>query len=591
MTDTATEIVANPKAARRAGLIRLATGLVQGVLLYALYEASERKVWPSNTPMLFAALALAAMYAPFVVLAGASSLRPRTLIGWTAAAVLLAAGLTAYDIWTVPHFMGGRDVVRNLPDGSVFCAVAALLFIGHHLVQPADMERRPIARFATYFDVTWKHGVQLALSLLFTGAFWLLLFLAGQLFKLIGIDAIERLIREEAFSFPATTVMFAAAVQLTDVRANLVRGVRTVSLTLLAWLLPLMVLIAGGFLLSLPFTGLAPLWATRKAAALLLTAAAFLIVLTNAAYQDGAERPSPVLAWAARIAGLLLAPITALAAYAVWLRVAQYGLTPERVYGLACIVVAVGYAVGYAIAAVRPGAWMKPLETTNIAMAFATVGVLLALFTSLADPRRVSVSDQVSRLERGAVKAETFDFDFLRFGSARFGREALDRLKTSADPKIAELAKASATRSEPLPRGDRPVDTPPDIVFHPAGTPAPDGFLTRVEPRRRYDTCFGGDGQKCDARLLDVTGDGRPEVLLSSAWSIEVYAQDADGGWRRLGQFTQSCGSFDAREAIREGRLSTAAPAVSDLVGPRGAMRFEWQDQGCPPQVKPPQKP
>ena len=45
---------------------------------------------------------------------------------------------------------------------------ATALFIGHHLVLPADMERRWIAAFPTYFDTAWKAGVQLALSIGFT---------------------------------------------------------------------------------------------------------------------------------------------------------------------------------------------------------------------------------------------------------------------------------------------------------------------------------------------------------------------------------------------------------------------------------------
>jgi hypothetical protein len=272
-----------------------------------------------------------------------------------------------------------------------FLAIAALVFIGHHLVQPADMERRRIARYPTYFDVTWKHGVQAVLSLGFTGAFWLLLFLASALFKLIGVDAIEKLIQHEWFAFPATAVMFAAAVQLTDVRANLVRGVRTVALTLLAWLLPLMALIAAAFLLTLPFTGLEPLWKTKSATAILLVADAFLILLANAAYQDGTEKTAVVLKWAARLAGVLLVPITVLAAYGLSLRIGQYGLSPDRIIAVACVLVAAGYAIGYAVAAVRPGAWMKTLEATNIAMAFVVIAVLLALCTPVADPRRLSV--------------------------------------------------------------------------------------------------------------------------------------------------------------------------------------------------------
>ena len=572
-----------PGAVRRATIIRLATGLVQGLLLYGLWQADKSKVWPATQRELFAAFLLIALFVPFVGLAGISALRLRTLAVWKAVAALVAGGLAAYGIWSGDPGVPGVD---NLGP-QTFLAIAVLIFIGHHLVQPADMERRRIARYPTYFDVTWKHGVQGVLSAGFTGAFWLLLFLAAALFKLIGVDAIQKLIQHEWFAFPATAVMFAAAVQLTDVRANLVRGVRTVALTLLAWLLPLMALIAAAFLLTLPFTGLEPLWKTKSATAILLVADAFLILLANAAYQDGTETTPVVLKWAARLAGVLLVPITVLAAYGLSLRIGQYGLSPDRITAAACVLVATGYAVGYTLAAVRPGAWMKVLETTNIAMAFVVIVVLLALFTPFADPRRLSVNDQVARLEKGKVKADAFDYQFLRFDAGRFGREALDRLKTSGSPDIAKRAAAVASQAERVYTSEpvRP-EQKPQIAFHPKGARPPEGFLDALTAGPRYGGCLSG-GAVCDASLLDVTGDGRPEVLVTSGWEIEVVGVGEDGRWRKLGSFQPPCSGFDSRATIREGKLSAATPAIQDLVSPNGPMRFAKEGNEACSQVKP----
>lgn len=567
---------ADPRAVRRATIIRLATGLAQGLLLYGLYQADKSKVWPATQRELFAALLLAVVFTPFVVLAGVSALRWRTLVVWKGVAALVAAGLGAYGVWSGDPAARGVDGLGP----HAFLAVAALLFIGHHLVQPADLERRRIACYPTYFDVTWKHGVQAVLSLGFTGAFWLLLFLAAALFKLIGVEAIDKLIKHEAFAFPATAVMFAAAVQLTDVRANLVRGVRTVALTLLAWLLPLMALIAAAFLLTLPFTGLEPLWKTKSATVILLVADAFLILLTNAAYQDGTEATAVVLKWAGRLAGLLLVPITVLAAYGLGLRIGQYGLSPDRIIAAACVLVAAGYAVGYATAAVRPGAWMKGLETTNIAMAFVVIAVLLALFTPFADPRRLSVNDQVARLQQGKVKPEAFDYQFLRFDAGRVGHDALERLKTDPNAEIARRAKAAKAQTERVYAvTPEPPRQPPKITFYPKGARPPEGFLASEEAAR-----FGGclSGVECDARMLDLTGDGRPEVLVSAGTIIEAYGAGTDGVWRKLGSFSVPCTGFDARAAIREGQLSRTPPIVPNLATPQGTMRFLGEIKACP---------
>jgi len=570
MTDQAVE--ADPRVVRRAAVLRLVTGLAQGLLLYWLYQADEFKRWPDGQPMVYAAFLLAVLFAPFVVLAGLSTMRWPALAAWKGVVVLLAAGVGAYGVWSGDPSASGVNGLGPLS----FLGVAALIFIGHHLVEPADIERRPIARFASYFDITWKHGVQLALAVGFTGAFWLLLWLAAVLFKLIGVGIIETVIQTKLFAIPATTTIFAAAVQLTDVRAGLVRGVRTVALTLLAWLLPLMVLIAGAFLLTLPFTGLEPLWKTRSATASLLTAAAFLVLLTNAAYQDGTETTALILKWAARLAGLLLVPITVLAAYGLSLRIGQYGLSPDRIIAAACVLVAAGYAIGYAVAAVRPGPWLKTLETTNIGMAFVVIVVLLALVTPLADPRRLSVNDQVARLQAGKVKAEAFDFDFLRFRSGRFGLDALKRLAAGPDALVAKAAKASLAR---LAAGPAPGKAEPmaDVIVYPKGRTLPNGFERLAD---LSDSPCRFAAKPCSALLLDIDADGSEEVLLSSGSMLDVFGM-REGRWKKIGYASSPCGRVAdiAGVLARSGEAATVAPSpLRDVV--LGDIRMEIRPQG-----------
>ncbi|WP_262423631.1 DUF4153 domain-containing protein [Brevundimonas denitrificans] len=73
----------------------------------------------------------------------------------------------------------------------------------------------------------------------------------------------------------------------------------------------------------------------------MLSAAAALIILINAAYQDGEPDGAPpvVLQWAARIAGVLLVPLIGLALWGLALRIGQHGLTPERIIAAACVLV------------------------------------------------------------------------------------------------------------------------------------------------------------------------------------------------------------------------------------------------------------
>src|SRR3954469_13203638 len=101
MTDTSLGApleTADPRAVRRATILRLATGLVQGLLLYGLYQADKSKVWPATQREVYAAFLMIALFVPFVGLAGVSALRLRTLAVWKAVAAVIAGGLAAYGV-------------------------------------------------------------------------------------------------------------------------------------------------------------------------------------------------------------------------------------------------------------------------------------------------------------------------------------------------------------------------------------------------------------------------------------------------------------------------------------------------------------
>ncbi|MCC7347242.1 MAG: DUF4153 domain-containing protein, partial [Variibacter sp.] len=314
-------------------ICRVLLGFAQGVALYILYRTFEQKAWPATDPTVFAPLALTTTFVPVLVMAGLGSLRGRTLALWTLAAAAILAGLALHDIarGAIDNFSDQFSRAAGSPTLWFFCAVG--LFIAHALVTAGDNDRRFVATYPRYFDVAWKHGVQLALAVLFIGTFWILLWLGAELFRLIKLTALAELLRKPWFAAPATTATFACAIHVTDVRAGLVRGMRTLTLTLLSWLLPLMAALTAAFLLALPFTGLEPLWNTRRATHVLLAAAAALVFLLNAAYQDGAaETPlARILRYAEMVAAVALVPLVAISAYGLTLRVQQYGWTPERI--------------------------------------------------------------------------------------------------------------------------------------------------------------------------------------------------------------------------------------------------------------------
>src|SRR5262249_34246084 len=243
------------------------------------------------------------------------------------------------------------------------------------------------------------------------------------------------------------------------------------------------------------------LWSTHRATALLLTAAAALVFLINAAYQDGRpeHRAVAVLRYASVLAAVVLLVLIALAAYGVVLRIQQYGLTPERIGAAACVVVAACYSISYVVAVARSGVGLRGLEPTNVVASLVIVAALILLRSPIADPDRIAVMDQVHRLEVGQISPAQFDFAFLRFQAGRYGIEALRGLAehpegTEAND-IADRARKTLAALNPSdikspPRPFGPEQRAANItVVQPSGATLPDQFLQqdwRVVQRSRF---------------------------------------------------------------------------------------------------------
>jgi hypothetical protein len=565
-----------PESANAVFAARLAVGLLQGLALYLLYLSTDHKVWPATDGYAFAPLLFIALFAPLVAVTGLGNLRWTTWTMWTTAVVVLVGAAAWYGIWRAPFEWNGTPKIA--PDPLLFVMTFGWLFIAHALVAGGDQDRRFIADYRTHFDVAWKLGLQAALSGVFVGVFWGVLYLGAALFNLIGIDAIEKLIEHRWFAIPATALSFSAAVHLTDVRAGLVRGTRTLVLVLLSWLLPLMTLIAAGFLASLPFTGLAPLWKTGFAAGYLLIASGVLVFLINATRQDGDHAPQVILRLSGSLAAYLLVPLVAISAYAIYLRVEQYGWTAERVTSTACLVVAAAYAGGYAAAALPFGNWLAHVSRWNFFCALLVLAVIAALFSPLADPTRLSVDSQVSRLLAGRIDARKFDFDYLRWRGGRFGTEALARLAHASGGSMAAYIKTKAHTAIVTDKG---VVTPPvaadiaaNVAVYPKGRSLPASFLhqnwSKTDPIGLVPACLTTATVLCEAYFLPVGGEGQEEIVIlgidragGATSGNAVFVQGPDEQWRVIGtpDAYWTCKSIVTRLRRGDWRIADPAPA------------------------------
>jgi hypothetical protein len=564
------------------GPLRLLIGLAQGIVLYLLYSAAQDKLWPATAPMLFIPAVLLFVLCPPLLVASVGHLAWRRIAQWVGGAAVVVVLLGVYDGW---RRGAAAAAVAVLPPSILLgLHLAAALFIGHVLVATASAERRRIASYPGYFDGAWKLAVQLVFSAGFTLATWLVLNLGSALFGLIGITLLGKLLHQAAFNIPVLAFAFSCAMHVTDVRPAIVRGIRGLLLVLLSWLAPVVALLVAGFVLSMPFTGLAPLWATRHASAALLGACAVLVIMINAAFQNGEAVPglaAPVR-WSARLAAVLLTPLVAIAAWALYLRVHDHGWTDERIVAAATTFIAACYALGYLAAALHDAS-LRRIAAVNIAIAFVVVGIIVALFSPLLDPARLSVNSQLARLAAGKVAADKFDYHYLRFKGERFGQAALLEMaaRTTGADAAAIRAGASATLARQNPYDLPALPLPPtpglseaqlraNLVMWPQGTEVPPGLLAlhaEKLPGPFAPQCLTVQGKHCDVFSIG-RDDGKRDLLLldDKGGGNAVVSEGSDGAWRIAGYLPPWISVCDwYRQQLKAGKARSIVPARRDL--------------------------
>lgn len=507
-------------------IVRAAIGLAGGLAVWAL------TLWtPSQAELklLQGSLRTAAMILPVVLLGAYRALRPRSLLLWSLAAAGFALFLGVLD---------SASLISN-PDGpsgprAALVLGGVLLAIGHVLVRAWEGGGRAGPSWPLFFNIGWADGCRFILSAALVGALVGVCGLAAGLFGTVGMKQVGEFLFQSGVLWPVAGLAFGLGVHFTADRADLAAAVRALTLGLLAWLLPLLSLLVAGFLATLPFTGLKPLWDTGSAAQLMMAACIGLIALVNAAVQDEtrAERLPRVLRYATRLAGLLMAPLVVIAAVGVFLRIDQYGLSPERVMALLLLTPLAIFAGGHALAALSRRSWISGFGKANLAGVIAILAVLLSLLTGIVDPNGIAVRDQVKRLTSGQVSPDRFDYDLLRFSTGRDGVRALRKLtaRPGDTPRDAEIRRGAAeSLASRSPRGFR--SEAPVVVTTVGAAPIPVDFLSSPA------TVACDEGWPCAAMSLDITDDGKPEVLIQRGPYLGAWTRDP-AGWRELGQFS-----------------------------------------------------
>jgi hypothetical protein len=314
----------------------------------------------------------------------------------------------------------------------------------------------------THFHI-WTDIVSGAGALIFVGLAWALISILSELFQLLQIDLLKDLINQDWFGWTYSGLTFGAGLGTLRNQLKILGTLQSVVLLVLSLLaVPLAVALVL-FLAAIIVSGPDVLWeATRSATPILLSCAFGAFVLTNAIIRDDHSEmtKSRIMRITALILALGILPLTVLAAISMGTRVAQHGLSPERLWGLVAIGFACAYGLAYVVALVRgrKAGWHDALRRANLHLAVA--GCVLALIVALPvfDFGAISARNQIARLETGKVKLADFDFRALRWDFGEGGRKALRRLAASPQGELKTKAK-EALAQKVLPwRGEPSLD-------------------------------------------------------------------------------------------------------------------------------------
>ena len=347
------------------------------------------------------------------------------LIGWFTSGYNIRPSILEFPFWS----------------GLLAALVAAPLF---QVVRDEGRLRLPYAPLHRY---AWTDAIIGGASLAFTGLTFLLAFLLSQLFAAIGIGLLRELLEKGWFDWMMAGAAFGAASAVLREREPLLGTLQRLVMVVFSVLAPVLAGALLLFLIALPVTGFAGLWKSGlPETPLLLSSAAFAIVLLNAIIGDSPADRSPGRLWRATslVLVLVVLPLALLAAISMGIRVGQYGWTPARIWGVIASLVALGYGIsGWLAVARRRGAFDEPLRGYQTRLAVALCGLALLLALPLLDFGAISANSQMARLASGKVDPSKFDWTAMAFDFGPAGRKRLEAVARHGMPGQRALAAAA----------------------------------------------------------------------------------------------------------------------------------------------------
>jgi Domain of unknown function (DUF4153) len=422
-------------------LTMAALGGMAGVSLYLLAELLQQDLLPERVAFALAIFATV-FFTAILALAGPLILRQSAT-----GALIMAAGVTALLSWAGLRFAS----IEGLFNGPMH-AMAAFALCTLPLPFVIAWHKAHLRDYPILFTEAWGIVVRIVTAFVFTALVWGVILLSDLLLGIVGLTIIDGLVDYAPMPWLITGVTLGLALAVVEELRDYISP--HLILRLVRLLVPVVLVVMIVFCVALPIQGFAGVFETLSAGATLLTMTAAGASLVSVAIDrdDGQATQSPLLAWSTRALAVILPVPAVLGAYAVWLRVDQYGWTPERLFAALTALMALGYALFYCAAVLWRGAWMARVRQVNIAMAGALIVLAVLWLTPVLNAERIAAGSQLARFNAGTLTvAQVEPYDYDQWGVA--GEALLATLtEKSKEPGQEALAQRLEGTETPAPR-------------------------------------------------------------------------------------------------------------------------------------------
>lgn len=542
-------------------------GLVAG-LLYALPAGLSLH---DRYAVYLPPLSLGAASVPAFTLTRLNAIKP-----WLCALVVVPfiALMTGWLRWNFPTLPQGEFNFRNI------CAVIFMLSMVMPTLQAfcnkSEESEGKVQMSVVIADALWRNTFTLSLTGIMTVLFWLVLLIWSKLFSAIGITFFDGLFFNNLFFAPmATGTVMAASIGFCKGLAGPVSVFRQLVTLAAGVMLPLHAIVSLLFLACLPLTGLAGLPHALSAATILLTMT--LMMLVFSAVVD--ERVLSTSLWRrgmgriVLIAQFLTPLLAALAGWALWIRINEYGWTVERVYGVAIALIA--FIGSLLLVWFQRRAWSQGAGSmkryTALMLGLTALGCFL-LHTPVVDPYRIEIKNQLARFKQGTAKAN--EMDIYSFSTAgRRGMQALQIVNQhpqwlySPDEQKQMLVQLLAEKKGKAYQQADVGELQRSIPLRTGSEAPPESWWQSQASYLDYSlaTCMV-DKDSCLLWMQDLNNDGSLEVLLYNRNQQEIVIYTAgEAEWRQTGSLSLRDKDPKIEKSIREEMPGTVMKSWRDL--------------------------